>query len=82
VTVFSLLALKTPANSFTDFLIALAILILSLVGYFIGVREAAGLAAGKAMITAVLASAASFVVIIVLDNVSSAVFSYILKFVG
>ena len=82
VTVFSLLALKTPANSFTDFLIALAILVLSLVGYFIGVREAAGLAAGKAMITAVLASAASFVVIIVLDNVSIAVFSYILRFAG
>lgn len=82
VTVFSLLALKTPANSFTDFLIALAILILSLVGYFIGVREAAGLTAGKALLTAVLASAASFVVIIFLDNVSSAVFSFILKFAG
>ncbi len=43
-------------------ILALVILVLSFIGYFIGVREAAEFSTGKAIGTAILASLASFVI--------------------
>jgi hypothetical protein len=82
VSAFSLVALINPAATFVNLLIALAILGLSLAGYFLGVREAAQLSKDKAIITAILASIASFVIIFLVDRISNAVIPSLLRIVG
>ena len=78
VSVLSLVALINPDIIFVNLLIALAIWCLSLVGYFIGVREIAKLSTNKAIITAFLVSVASLVILFLVDRISNAVFPILL----
>ena len=82
VSGFSLVALINPAITFVNPLIAFAILGLSLVGYFIGVREVAKLSTDKALVTAILVSVASFVIMFLVDRTSNAVFPDFMRIVG
>ena len=82
VSGFSLVALINPAITFVNPLIALAILGLSLVGYFVGVRQVAKLSTDKAIITAILVSVASFVIMFLVDRTSNAVFPDFMRIVG
>ena len=82
LSIFSLVKLINPAITFINPLIAFAILGLSLVGYFIGAREVAGLSTAKAFITAILVSVASFVIIFLIDRISNVLFPDFLRIVG
>ncbi len=66
VAVLNILTLISPALSCLTGLISLAVGILSIVGYTIGVREAAEFTTGNAIITAIVAAVVNFVIIVVI----------------
>lgn len=74
--IFNLVALISSSLVCVTSIISLAILVLSLIGYFIGVREAAEFSTGKAVITALIAAVASFIINSV---ISGAVTSFLPK---
>jgi Yip1 domain len=72
VTVLSVLILIAPILGCLSWLISLAIAILSLVGFVIGVREAAEFGTGNAIITAIIAAIVNFLIYLVVGGVLTA----------
>jgi len=73
VSVFTLFALANPRLAFLEWVTALVIAFLSLYGFYLAVREISGLPAGKAFLTALLASVGWWFVIFLIDRLASAV---------
>lgn len=67
VSVINVLAVVGVLGCLTG-LISFAVAILSLVGYVIGIREAAGFDTGKAVITAVVAVVVNFLIVVVIGG--------------
>jgi hypothetical protein len=67
VAVINVLAVVGVLGCVTG-LISFAVAILSLVGYIIGIREAAGFDTGKAVITAVIAVVVNFLIVVVIGG--------------
>lgn len=66
--IFNLLALVSQALTCVTSIISLVVFVLSLIGYFIGVREAAEFSTGKAIITAILATIANFIIVVLIGG--------------
>ncbi len=63
VAVLNILALISPALLCVVGLIGLIVLVLSIIGYVIGVREAAEFSTGNAVITAIIAAVVNFIIV-------------------
>ena len=63
VAVLNILALISPVLLCVVGLIGFVVLILSIIGYIIGVREAAEFSTGNAVITAIIAAIVNFVIV-------------------
>ena len=68
VGVLNIFLLISPALSCITGLISLVVGILSLIGYVIGVREAAEFSTGNAIITAVIAAIINFLIVVVIGG--------------
>jgi hypothetical protein len=69
VAILTVLALITPALGCIAGLIGFVIAILRLIGYIIGVREAAEFSTGNAIITAIIAAIINFLIVAVVGGV-------------
>lgn len=69
VSVLIVLALITPALACVAGFIGLIVAILKLIGYIIGVREAAEFSTGNAIITAIIAAIINFIIRVVLAGI-------------
>jgi hypothetical protein len=72
VSVLSVLVLITPVLGCLTGLVGLIVAILSLIGYLIGVREAAEFTTGKAFVTAIVAAIVNFIIIVVIGGAIAA----------
>ena len=72
VAVLSVLVLVTPLLGCLTGLVGLIVAILSLIGYLIGVREAAEFTTGKAFVTAIVAAIVNFIIIVVIGGAIAA----------
>jgi len=72
VSVLSVLVLITPLLGCLTGLVGLIVAILSLIGYLIGVREAAEFTTGKAFVTAIVAAIVNFIIIVVIGGAIAA----------
>jgi hypothetical protein len=68
VAVLNILLAISPMLGCITGLIGLAVAILSLIGYLIGVREAAEFSTGKAVVAAIIAAIVNFIVIAVIGG--------------
>ncbi len=68
VAVLNVLVLVTPLLGCLTGLVGLIVAILSLIGYLIGVREAAEFTTGKALVTAIVAAIVNFIIIVVIGG--------------
>ncbi len=68
VSILSILALITPALLCVVGIIAFIAAILRLIGYIIGVREAAEFSTGNAIITAIIAAIINFIIVVVIGG--------------
>ncbi len=66
VSILTVLALISPALGCVTGLIAFVAAILRLIGYVIGVREAAEFSTGSAVITAIIAAIVEFIIVVVI----------------
>ena len=69
VAVLNILALISPALLCIVGLIGLIVFVLSIIGYVIGVREAAEFSTGNAVITAIIAAVVNFIIVGVIGGV-------------
>lgn len=74
VGVLSILALITPALGCITGLVGFVAAILRLIGYVIGVREAAEFSTGNAIITAIIAAIVNFLIVAVIGGTIAAAF--------
>ncbi len=74
VGILSILALITPALGCVTSLISFVAAILRLIGYVIGVREAAEFSTGNAIITAIIAAIVNFLIVAVIGGTIAAAF--------
>lgn len=69
VSVITILQVISPALSCITTLISLAVGIMSLIGYVIGVREAAEFTTGKAVITGIIATIVNLLIIVLIGGI-------------
>lgn len=82
VSVLNIVALISPALLCITGLISLAVGILSIIGYTIGVREAAEFSTGKAIVTAIAAAIVNFIIVVLIGGAIFAAIAAALALAG